>query len=105
MAIIINAVVSEDVLASLVNESFANMIREWDREQAEIAWERECQWQLETARYLDEVESQMRSAYERGDKQAFTALWSHYSDVYKDANNFRPRWFFDTCEWYHGPLP
>jgi len=93
----ITVIASENVVASLINQEFESMLNEYQ-------WEQETRWERETMAYLRNVEQDMRNAYERGDREAFSALWSHYSDVYKDVHNVRPRWFFDTCEWYYGPL-
>lgn len=94
----ISLFVSDDVVAVLINEQFEDMLSEWE-------WEQEHDEEFsETLKALKWWEGQMKDHYESGDKYWFERAWEEYSDIHKELYGVRPRWYFDTCRWYHGPL-
>lgn len=91
----ISLFVSDDVVATLVNEEFEDMLNAWE-------WERENQWELEAQKALRELKVSMKKYYEEGNMEAFECQYSVFSDIYKDLHGVRPRWYLETCEWFHG---
>ena len=93
----ITIIASESTIASLINEQFAEMLSEWQ-------WEHDNPEEAEALKALKWWEGQMREHYESDNKYWFERAWEEYSDIHKEIYGVRPRWFFDTCRWYHGTL-
>ena len=91
----ISLFVSDDVVATLINEEFEDMIRSYE-------WEQENKWELEAQKALRELKASMQKYYEEGNMEAFECQYSVFSDIYKDLNGVRPHWYLETCEWFHG---
>lgn len=91
----ITIIASENVIASLINQEFEDMLNAW-------AWEQEHAQELEDIKYLKKLEKDMKESYETGNMERFMSLWDFYSDVYKDIYNVRPHWFLQHQPWFHG---
>ena len=83
----ISLFVSESIIATLINQEFEDLLKEYK-------WEQEHKQEMENIYYLQNLRKIMRNAYEQGDNEKFNSLWSFYSDIYKDIYNVRPHCFF-----------
>jgi hypothetical protein len=93
--IMISLFVSDDVVATLINQEFEDMLRSYE-------WEQENKWELEAEKALRELKASMKKYYEEGNMEAFQCQYSVFSDIYKDLHGVRPHWYLETCDWFHG---
>ena len=94
----ITVIANEELVASLVNEAFREMLHDYRLEQKGFR----PAVRRDPYDILRQTREEARLMYEYGDIDAFEATIAFYSDYFKDVYGHRPHGWLDFEPWYHG---